>query len=633
MATDVKLGEAYVELKARSRRLEKDFRKWERVAGKEGKKAGRRFGKGFTTGAKAFLTGAAVLGAIRGVSSLVRASSKLEESVNAVQVVFKGASKQILEFGKTAKESVGLSNAEFNQMATVSGALLKATGKPLNEVADLTVNLTKKAADMASVYDTSVAEALTALNAGLRGETEPLRRFATDVTDATLQTFLLSQGITTKISKLNQAQKTLIRYASIMEQTKDTTGDFTNTSGSAANVMRRLQSAWTDFKSKAGDKLLPVLSEIGEKIRDMVDSGEAEQFGQTLASGIKLALEVAPKLLEAMKDIGKVAKEVIGGVLKATGHEGLDLAPPRDRVVILKDIAAQMKKIEKIQKGGGGFAGFNPNFFRKDFDLKQARRRLGLLQQEFKRTRIATPSTTAPGAGAAPAFDSSGLLSGLAAAGGADDALHPMIAGRGTLGRLPSRGPRFAGGGFMGKLGKEVKEVKADMTDIPTIADKMEAGFRGSAEQLGRMLTNMTDFKDILLSVAANIVPFLLPGTGGSFLSGALSGLVGAHSGGSFLNGRKLSSFSGVVPGGRGGGDKVGMMVERGEKINVTPTARAGDESKMLAMVNDSIQSQTENLTFAMRKYQAQVQVSQDVQDRGLQLAVERSQRREARFR
>src|SRR5262245_12223375 len=86
-------------------------------------------------------------------SSSVKAARSFNESMNAVRVVFRDASKQIEDFGKTSATSVGLSQRAFNQLATPVGAMLKNTGFGLQETAEHTIKLTERAADMASVFD------------------------------------------------------------------------------------------------------------------------------------------------------------------------------------------------------------------------------------------------------------------------------------------------------------------------------------------------------------------------------------------------------------------------------------------------------------------------------------------------
>ena len=153
---------------------------------------------------KLLVFGFATAGTIKLFKTLITESSDLQESINAVNVVFKDGAGIILNFGKVAAESVGLANSEFNQLATETGALLVNTGIPLSEVSDLTITLTKRAADLASVFNTDVKLAFSAINQAIRGETEAIRKFSGVVTDASLQTFLFSKGTNTLVSSLSQ---------------------------------------------------------------------------------------------------------------------------------------------------------------------------------------------------------------------------------------------------------------------------------------------------------------------------------------------------------------------------------------------------------------------------------------------
>lgn len=207
--------------------------------------------------AGAAITGVGVAGAIA-LKGLANDASDLKESVNAVQVVFGDAADIIQNFGKTSASSVGLATAEFNQMSAVTGALLKDVGIPMSDVANMTNDLSQRAADMASVFNTDVSDAMSAINQAIRGETEAIRRYAGDVTDATLQTYLNSKGIGKNVKELTQQEKRLYRVQLIMEQTSDTTGDFANTSDSLANRQRVLNATMVNLRAEMGTALLPV---------------------------------------------------------------------------------------------------------------------------------------------------------------------------------------------------------------------------------------------------------------------------------------------------------------------------------------------------------------------------------------
>lgn len=241
---------------------------------------------------KMALAGAAATAAIGyAMGKMVKSASDLGESINAVNVVFGEGAENILAFGKNAATSVGLAQSEFNAMATITGALLKDTGLEMTDVADKTNELAVRAADMASVFNTDVQDAMSAINQAIRGETEAIRRYAGDVTDASLETYLLSQGIQTAVADLTEQEKRLYRVELIMKQTSVTAGDFANTSDSLANQQRILAAQFKDMSATLGAQLVPIVQKVLEAIKPVVDAvAKWVQENPKLATGIMIAV-------------------------------------------------------------------------------------------------------------------------------------------------------------------------------------------------------------------------------------------------------------------------------------------------------------------------------------------------------
>lgn len=191
-----------------------------------------------------------------GKASLM-AASDLEESINAVNVVFEGASDIIAEFGQNSVRNVGLARSSFNQLATTTGALLKNAGLPLEQVAENTIELTTRAADLASVFNTDVADASQALGAALRGETEPARRFGITLNEAAIESEALTSGLVKTKAEITEAVKIQARYNIILRQSADKAGDFANTQESFANQTKIAQENVTELGAAIGQALAP----------------------------------------------------------------------------------------------------------------------------------------------------------------------------------------------------------------------------------------------------------------------------------------------------------------------------------------------------------------------------------------
>ena len=295
------LGSATYKLDTDNARFNRGLAKAEETARERSKRIAGNFAKIGTAGV--------AMGAAIGFAlfKLGKQSSDLNESINAVNVVFGQGSKTILEFSRNTKTVVGLAASDFNQLSATTGALFTLYGLSEKEAAEATIDLTKRAADLASVFNTDVKDALGALQAGIRGETEPLRRFAGDVTDASLELYLLNQGITRSVTEMTQAEKGLLRYEVAMAQTAKVEGDFTNTATSAANASRILRAQIKDAAAMMGQGLLPVFEEVLPWVQSVVSS-----FSEWA--------EQNPKLMRALV-IGAAAVTVltlaIGGALLA----------------------------------------------------------------------------------------------------------------------------------------------------------------------------------------------------------------------------------------------------------------------------------------------------------------------------
>lgn len=224
--------------------------------------------QGFTSKLKGLAAGfIAAFGArevVRGITDAVNAASDLAESSNAVSKVFKDNATQIEAFGKRAADAVGLSRREVNELAVVVGGQLKNLG--MEDYTAQTIELTERAADMASVFNTSVADAVQAIGSGLRGESEPLRKFNVNLSRSAIVAKAAADGITEA-----QAAVTLI-----MEQTADTAGDFADTADDMANAGRRLAASWENLQADAGKYLIPATEAVLGFANAMVGGGGIE---------------------------------------------------------------------------------------------------------------------------------------------------------------------------------------------------------------------------------------------------------------------------------------------------------------------------------------------------------------------
>ena len=208
------------------------------------------------------------------ITSTITPASNLAESINAVNVVFEEGAGIIAEYGKTSATAVGLSTAKFNQLASVTGAFLTNLGFNSEEAAHKTIELTERASDMASVFNTDVDTALQAIQSGLKGEFNPLEQFGVKMSAATITAKAMEMGLEDVNGELTESAKAQATLAILMEQTDKVAGDFTNTSHQLANMQRILGATFENIKARIGTALLPMLTALGSKLFEISNSPE-----------------------------------------------------------------------------------------------------------------------------------------------------------------------------------------------------------------------------------------------------------------------------------------------------------------------------------------------------------------------
>ena len=225
--------------------------------------------------------GAVAAGALAGVSiasfakDSIAAASDLNESISKTGVIFGESAGAIKSFAEGAAENLGLSQRAALDAASTFATFGKAAGLTGNDLTAFSTQLTTLSADLASFYNTSPEQAITAIGAALRGESEPIRQYGVLLDDATLRQRAFEMGlISTTKNALTPQQKALAAQAEIMAQTSDAQGDFARTSDGLANKQRILAAEVENAQAKIGELLLPAMSDLVDIATESIDALE-----------------------------------------------------------------------------------------------------------------------------------------------------------------------------------------------------------------------------------------------------------------------------------------------------------------------------------------------------------------------
>ena len=232
----------------------------EQSAQQKGQQTGKKFGDSFRSVVTPLLTIAAVKGVADFVGKSVDSFAELEDATAAAGVVFGDSMQTIIAQSENAARTMGMSKKEVIDAANTFGTMGKSAGLAGNDLAGFSTQMTQVAADLASFKGGSPEEAVLAVGAAMRGETEPIRRYGVLLDDATLRSRALKLGLieTTK-EGLTPQQKVLAAQAEILAQTTDAQGDFARNSESTANVAKTLAAESANLSAELGEKLAPAI--------------------------------------------------------------------------------------------------------------------------------------------------------------------------------------------------------------------------------------------------------------------------------------------------------------------------------------------------------------------------------------
>lgn len=307
-----------------------DFKEFRAKSNKEmtsvlstaGDRGGQAAKSGIGAGIIGGITGALALGAAAAAADIGRAigntigeginfaldgvdlASDLEETRAAIGQVFGEAAKDVESFAKDANAALGSTQQEALAGAQTFGIFGKSAELQGAELASFSTDLLTLATDLGSFNNTSTPEAIQAIGAALRGESEPIRAYGVLLDDATLRQEALKLGlIATTKQALTPQQRILAANAAIWAQTTDQQGDFARTSDGLANQNKILAASFKEAQTALGEDLLPSMTTLttlaNEKLIPVLNE-LVDEVGPILADALAKSAPAFGDLVEAI---------------------------------------------------------------------------------------------------------------------------------------------------------------------------------------------------------------------------------------------------------------------------------------------------------------------------------------------
>jgi len=246
----------------------------------------------------------------------VKMAGTLEQSVGAIDTVFKGNSDQMHEWSKSAQTTVGLTRNEFNELGTLIGTQLKNGGTAMDELAPKTNKLIGLGADLSSMFGGTSKEAVEALSSALKGERDPIERYGVSLTQAKIDAEAAALGFKKVGGALSTEATQAATLSLIMKQTADAHGNFAKESGTMQGQLQRADATWKNIQTTIGGLFLPVITTVMTFINTSVLPG-IQALVTNLGSGGRAFEELAPLVSALQPVLGMLASFFTSQLLPA----------------------------------------------------------------------------------------------------------------------------------------------------------------------------------------------------------------------------------------------------------------------------------------------------------------------------
>ena len=252
------------------------------------------------------------------MGDLFNESNDYIETLNLFEVAMGKNTEAAKEYAETVQNAMGIDSKDWMNYQAIFQNLATGFGVSGDAATVMSQNLTQLSYDLSSIYNTDVEAAFDKLSSAMSGQVKGLREFGIDTTVATLQEYALSKGIDKSVRSMSQAEKAMLRYNYIMEQSRDLGywNDMAKTIITPANSLRILSAQITQMKRAFGNVISVIATQVIPYVQAFVEL--VTEGANKLANlfGFELPDLNGDKFAQAFGDAEEDAEGVEGSLKK-----------------------------------------------------------------------------------------------------------------------------------------------------------------------------------------------------------------------------------------------------------------------------------------------------------------------------
>lgn len=292
-------------------------------------------------------------------------SNDYVESLNLFEVAMGDAGDAAMEYAEKVQDLMGIDIKDWLESQGSFQQLIEGYGIADDVASQMSKQLTQLGYDLSSLWNTDVDTAMKRLQSGMSGQIKGLKTWGINLSVAQLRETALAHGIELSTAKMTEAQKAMLRYITLMENTSNVQGDLARTIITPANALRILEQQATQARRALGNvvsviavKAIPVFQAFIAIVTDAAKA-LAALWGYELPeidySGLDAGVTAADDMADGLNSAADAAKKLKSYTM---GFDELNVINPDDGS---GSTATPM---------GGGYAsdfGFDPSEYEYDF--------------------------------------------------------------------------------------------------------------------------------------------------------------------------------------------------------------------------------------------------------------------------
>ena len=243
---------------------------------------------------------------VGGFTMAVREAGRLEGALDKFNVVFAGMNDEMHGFVDSFRNEFPIARREIVAASAALQDLMVPMGINRREAMGMTQEWMRLAGALSAFNDVPIDDVLVAIQSGIAGMSQPLRRFGIDVRQATLEQIALSEGLMRAGDEMTSQIRTQALLIAATNQSQDAINGLEEQKGSLLWVMQDFKAEVKDLAGEIGTDLLPIAKQWIQTAKDWMQTIRSMTPEQRrLAISIAAVTAAIPPLVMALGLLGK----------------------------------------------------------------------------------------------------------------------------------------------------------------------------------------------------------------------------------------------------------------------------------------------------------------------------------------